>query len=59
MGSSLAYYDSYRAARLPANLTQAKRDFFGALTYRRLDRDGVFHTNWTGTGTTMQGSGAH
>ena len=33
--------------RLPANLTQAQRDFFGAHTYRRIDRDGVFHTEWT------------
>ena len=48
MGSSLAYYDSYRSARLPANLTQAQRDFFGAHTYRRIDRDGVFHTDWAG-----------
>ena len=48
MGSSLAYYDSYRCARLPANLTQAQRDFFGAHTYRRVDRDGTFHTEWTG-----------
>src|SRR5688572_21326141 len=47
LSSSLAYYDSYRTARLPANLTQAQRDFFGAHTYRRLDRDGVFHTDWT------------
>ena len=47
LGSSLAYYDSYRTARLPANLTQAQRDFFGAHTYRRVDRDGVFHTDWT------------
>jgi 6-phosphogluconate dehydrogenase len=47
MGSSLAYYDSYRSARLPANLTQAQRDFFGAHTYRRVDRDGVFHTEWS------------
>jgi 6-phosphogluconate dehydrogenase len=46
LGSSLAYYDSYRTARLPANLTQGQRDFFGAHTYRRLDRDGVFHTDW-------------
>jgi 6-phosphogluconate dehydrogenase len=44
---SLAYYDSYRSGRLPANLTQAQRDYFGAHTYRRVDRDGVFHTNWT------------
>jgi 6-phosphogluconate dehydrogenase len=47
LGSSLAYYDSYRTARLPANLTQGQRDFFGAHTYRRVDRDGVFHTDWT------------
>ena len=59
MGSSLAYYDSYRSARLPANLTQAQRDFFGAHTYRRVDRDGVFHTDWTGDGTTKKGSDTH
>jgi 6-phosphogluconate dehydrogenase len=45
--ASLAYYDAYRSARLPANLTQAQRDYFGAHTYRRLDRPGVFHTDWT------------
>lgn len=45
--SALAYYDSYRTARLPANLIQAQRDYFGAHTYRRVDRDGVFHTNWS------------
>jgi 6-phosphogluconate dehydrogenase len=45
--ASLAYYDSYRSARLPANLTQAQRDYFGAHTYRRMDRDGAFHTDWT------------
>jgi 6-phosphogluconate dehydrogenase len=44
--SSLAYYDAYRSARLPANLTQAQRDYFGAHTYRRIDREGVFHTAW-------------
>jgi 6-phosphogluconate dehydrogenase len=48
MSASLAYYDAYRAERLPANLTQAQRDFFGAHTYRRVDRDGVFHTEWAG-----------
>ena len=58
MGSSLAYYDSYRAARLPANLTQAQRDFFGAHTYRRVDRDGMFHTQWTGNPRTP-GSDTH
>ena len=50
MSASLAYYDSYRSARLPANLTQAQRDFFGAHTYRRIDRDGVFHTDWSAAG---------
>lgn len=44
--SALAYYDAYRSARLPANLTQAQRDYFGAHTYRRIDRDGTFHTEW-------------
>ena len=45
-GASLAYYDSYRTARLPANLIQAQRDFFGAHTYERVDRAGVFHSSW-------------
>jgi 6-phosphogluconate dehydrogenase len=43
---ALGYIDSYRQARLPANLLQAQRDYFGAHTYRRLDKDGVFHTEW-------------
>ena len=46
--SSLAYYDGVRAERLPANLIQAQRDFFGAHTYRRTDREGTFHTDWSG-----------
>ncbi|MGI8914835.1 MAG: NADP-dependent phosphogluconate dehydrogenase [Chloroflexota bacterium] len=46
--ASLAYFDSYRSERLPANLIQGQRDFFGAHTYARLDRPGVFHTNWEG-----------
>jgi 6-phosphogluconate dehydrogenase len=46
--ASLAYFDSYRSARLPANLLQAQRDFFGAHTYERIDKPGVFHTDWTG-----------
>jgi 6-phosphogluconate dehydrogenase len=46
MGGSLGYYDSIRAARLPANLTQAQRDYFGAHTYERIDRPGTFHTDW-------------
>jgi 6-phosphogluconate dehydrogenase len=45
--SALAYYDAYRSDRLPANLTQAQRDYFGAHTYRRVDREGSFHTQWT------------
>lgn len=44
--SALAYYDAYRGERLPANLTQAQRDYFGAHTYRRIDRPGTFHTQW-------------
>ncbi len=43
---SLAYYDSYRSARLPANLIQGQRDFFGAHTYERTDMAGSFHTEW-------------
>ncbi|MFU8827717.1 MAG: NADP-dependent phosphogluconate dehydrogenase [Brevefilum sp.] len=46
LSSALAYFDSYRTERLPANLTQAQRDFFGAHTYRRLDKEGSFHTDW-------------
>ena len=44
--SALSYYDSYRSAKLPANLLQAQRDYFGAHTYKRVDEEGVFHTNW-------------
>jgi 6-phosphogluconate dehydrogenase len=47
MSASLAYFDAYRTERLPANLTQAQRDYFGAHTYRRIDREGSFHTEWT------------
>lgn len=43
---SLAYYDSYRSERLPANLIQAQRDFFGAHTYERVDKPGIFHSSW-------------
>ncbi len=46
LSASLAYFDAYRTERLPANLTQAQRDYFGAHTYRRVDRPGVFHTEW-------------
>jgi len=44
--ASLAYFDSYRSERLPSNLLQAQRDFFGAHTYERVDRPGIFHTEW-------------
>jgi 6-phosphogluconate dehydrogenase len=44
--SALSYYDAYRSARLPANLLQAQRDYFGAHTYQRLDKPGKFHTAW-------------
>ena len=52
MSSALAFYDGYRHERLPANLLQAQRDYFGAHTYERIDRPRgeFFHTNWTGRG---------
>jgi 6-phosphogluconate dehydrogenase len=45
--ASLDYFDSYRRDRLPQNLTQAQRDYFGAHTYERTDKEGTFHTEWT------------
>jgi 6-phosphogluconate dehydrogenase len=52
MSSALAFYDGYRSARLPANLLQAQRDYFGAHTYERVDRPRgeFFHTDWIGSG---------
>jgi len=47
LSGSLNYFDAYRRARLPANLTQAQRDFFGGHTFERIDRKGVFHCAWT------------
>ncbi|AIM25175.1 6-phosphogluconate dehydrogenase, decarboxylating [Melissococcus plutonius] len=44
--SAIAYYDSYRSERLPANLIQAQRDYFGAHTYERIDREGIYHYSW-------------
>jgi len=44
--ASLDYFDSYRRDRLPQNLTQAQRDYFGAHTYKRIDKEGIFHTEW-------------
>lgn len=46
LSSALAYFDSYRSEYLPANLLQAQRDYFGAHTYQRIDKEGVFHTEW-------------
>ena len=43
---SLAYFDAFHSAHLPANLIQAQRDYFGAHTYERIDTEGVFHTQW-------------
>ena len=57
--SAPAFYDAYRSERLPANLVQAQRDYFGAHTYERIDRPRgeYFHTDWTGTGgATTSGS---
>ncbi len=46
MSAALNYYDGYRSERLPQNLLQAQRDYFGAHTYQRIDKEGVFHTDW-------------
>ena len=58
LSSALAYFDGYRCERLPANLLQAQRDYFGAHTYERVDkpRGEFFHTNWTGRGGTTSAS---
>jgi len=58
ISSALAYYDGYSSERLPANLLQAQRDYFGAHTYERVDRPRGqwFHTNWTGRGGTTSAS---
>ncbi len=49
LGACLNYFDSYRSKWLPANLIQAQRDFFGAHTYERIDKEGIFHTEWNAT----------
>jgi 6-phosphogluconate dehydrogenase len=54
LASSLAYYDGYRRARGPANLIQGLRDYFGAHTYRRVDREGSYHTRWAQDGTEVR-----
>lgn len=58
LGTALAFFDGYRCGRLPANLLQAQRDYFGAHTYERIDkpRGQFFHTNWTGTGGDVSSS---
>ncbi|CAG9811096.1 unnamed protein product [Chironomus riparius] len=57
MSAALAFFDGYRSERLPANLLQAQRDFFGAHTYELLGQEGKFvHTNWTGTGGNVSAS---
>lgn len=48
LSSTLNYFDAYRSERLPLNLVQAQRDFFGSHTYERIDREGIFHTEWEG-----------
>ena len=56
MSAALDYIDSYRTDRLPANLIQSQRDFFGAHTYKRIDTAGVFHANWdTGVAEEIKG----
>ena len=58
LSTALSFYDGYRSARVPANLIQAQRDYFGAHTYERVDkpRGEFFHTNWTGTGGDVSSS---
>lgn len=57
--SSLSYYDGLRAERLPASLIQGQRDFFGAHTYRRIDKDGTFHTLWSGDRSEVEAEDTH
>ncbi len=57
--SSLAYYDGLRAKRLPAALVQGQRDFFGAHTYRRVDKEGTFHTLWSGDRSEIEATDSH
>ena len=57
--SSLSYYDGIRADRLPAALVQGQRDFFGAHTYKRVDKPGTFHTLWSGDRTEIEAEDTH
>ena len=58
-GSSLSYYDGLRADRLPAAVVQGQRDFFGAHTYKRIDKPGTFHTQWSGDRTEIEAEDTH
>jgi 6-phosphogluconate dehydrogenase len=58
-GSSLSYYDGLRAERLPAALVQGQRDFFGAHTYKRIDKAGTFHTVWSGDRSEIEAEDTH
>lgn len=49
--ASVSYFDSFRSAKLPTNLIQAQRDYFGSHTYERIDQEGIFHTQWSGIST--------
>jgi 6-phosphogluconate dehydrogenase len=57
--SSLSYYDGLRSKRLPASLVQGQRDFFGAHTYQRIDKEGTFHTLWSGDRTEVSAEDGH
>ena len=57
--SSLSYYDGIRGDRPPAALVQGQRDFFGAHTYKRIDKDGTFHTQWSGDRTEIEAQDTH
>jgi 6-phosphogluconate dehydrogenase len=59
MSAALDYFDSYRSARLPANLIQGQRDYFGAHTYQRTDKAGTFHTEWPFERQTSTTSGSY
>jgi 6-phosphogluconate dehydrogenase len=57
-GAALSYYDSLASERLPAALVQGQRDFFGAHTYKRVDKDGTFHTLWSGNRSEIETEGS-
>ncbi|MCO7256610.1 hypothetical protein KSI86_20950, partial [Dickeya oryzae] len=57
--SALSYFDSLASDRLPASLIQGQRDFFGAHTYQRIDKDGTFHTLWSGDRSEVSATDSH